>query len=232
MNGVASLWPRRAHGLPPGQRVLERFPRFSDKPLRWAPDPGSASLTVSVDGDVLSTIVGADWERFEHVEQTSDFHCVTTWSVKDLRWGGHGFGEVIRTTLDRPLDSLPHYMVAEAADGCRAIFRTEDLDRADTLLATHLGGEPLDRRHGAPLRLVSPHQYGYKNVKHLVSVSFCHERPESTVGPKEHLRARVDGEERHSSLPNWLVRTPYRLTIVPTALAAERALRNSPASTG
>lgn len=230
MTGAGSLWPRRVDGLPPGQRLLERFPRFSDKPLRWAPDPGSASLTISVDGDVLSTIVGTDWERFEYVEQTSDFHCVTTWSVKDLRWGGHPFGAMMRTALERPLDSLPTYMVAEAADGHRAIFRTEDLDRADTLLATHLGNEPLDRRHGAPLRLVSPHQYGYKNVKHLTSMAFCHSRPESGVGPKEHLRARVDREERHSSLPNRLVRTPYRLSIIPTALAAERGLRNSPGS--
>ncbi len=181
---------------------------------------------------LLERITGTDWARFEAVEQTSDFHCVTTWSVTNLRWGGHLFAGVIRTLLGTPLVDLPQYMTANAADGTRAIFRTKDLDRSDTLLATHLGGERLDRRHGAPLRLVSPHQYGYKNVKHLDALAFSSERPESTIGSREHLRASIDAEERHSSLPNWMVRSPYRLSIVPTALAAERGLRNSPGATG
>ena len=83
-------------------------------------------------------------------------------------------------------------------------------------------------RHGAPLRFVSPRQYGYKNVKHLSRIDFRTAEPPSTLGPKEHLRARVAEEERHASLPNWAVRVPYRLTIVPTALAGDRGLRRSP----
>jgi hypothetical protein len=35
-------WPRRADGLPPGQRALDAFPRFADNPLRPPPStPGS-----------------------------------------------------------------------------------------------------------------------------------------------------------------------------------------------
>lgn len=44
---------------------------------------------------------------------------------------------------------------------------------------------------------------------------------------KEHLRARVALEERHPTLPNWLLRVPYRLVIAPTALLAERSLERS-----
>ncbi len=111
-----------------------------------------------------------------------------------------------------------------------AIYVTEDLDNDNVLLATSLDGQPLDRRHGAPLRLVSPDQYGYKNLKHLIGLDFCHEQPTSTLGPKEHLRARVVAEERHSTLPNWAVKGQYRLAIIPTALVAERTLRSSPRS--
>lgn len=97
-------------------------------------------------------------------------------------------------------------------------------------LATERDGAPLDRRHGGSVRLVSPLQYGYKNIKHVERIEFHSEQPEGSFGKKEHLRARVAEEERHSRLPNWLLRVPYRLTVVPTALAADRGLQKSPAS--
>ncbi len=219
--------PRRADGLPPGQREVRRMPRFSDKPLRWAPVPGPVEFTVSVEGDHVATIAGDDWNRFERVEETSDFHCVTTWSHRGLRWGGVRFLEVVESVLGA---DLPDHLVVHAADRQSAIFVTEDVAQPDVLLATHLHGQELDRRHGAPLRFVSPRQYGYKNVKHATGVDFVHAEPTSTLGPKEHLRARVAEEERHATLPNWVVRVPYRLTVVPTALAGDRGLRRSPSA--
>jgi DMSO/TMAO reductase YedYZ molybdopterin-dependent catalytic subunit len=92
----------------------------------------------------------------------------------------------------------------------------------DVVLATHLDGEPLDDRHGAPLRLVSPGQYGYKSVKHLTALDFRVDQPAAMS--KEHLRARVAFEERHPVLPSWAVRRPHRLLIAPTAYLAERSL--------
>lgn len=224
MNAL-DYWPRRASGLPPGQREVRSMPRFSDKPLRWAPAPGPVVLTVSVDGEQAGHLAGADWDRFERVEQVSDFHCVTTWSYRDLRWSGVRLIDVVSALVD---GDLPEFMVAHAADRQSAIYVTDDVVQPDVLLATQLDGEPLSRRHGAPLRLVSPRQYGYKNVKHLVGIDFRSEEPSSTLGPKEHLRARVAEEERHATLPNWAVRVPYRLTVVPTALAGDRGLRRSP----
>ena len=222
---IRGLLPRRAEGLPPGQRQVKVFPRFSDKPLRWAPPSEPIALTVSVDGDPISTFSADDLGRFEQVEQVSDFHCVTTWTYRGARWGGVRFGQLAATVFD---GTTPPYLAAHAADRMSAIYVTDDLDNNNVLLALKLDGQPLDRRHGAPLRLVSPDQYGYKNIKHLVGLDFRHEEPASTMGPKEHLRARVAAEERHSSLPNWAVKAPYRLTIIPTALVAERALRSSP----
>ena len=36
---------------------------------------------------------------------------------------------------------------------------------ADAMLAYEMDGEPLRREHGAPVRVVIPEMYGYKNVK-------------------------------------------------------------------
>lgn len=225
MAAILDLVPRRAGGLPPGQREVRAFPRFSDAPLRWAPRPAAISLQMSIDGRVKRTLDGDDLAGFPPVEQTSDFHCVTTWTCRGLRWGGVRFADVVEQVLG---PDLPPFLVATAADEVSAIYVTDDLAGPEVLLATHLDGQPLDARHGAPLRLVSPGQYGYKNPKHLVGLDFRTTEPASTLGKKEHLRARVDREERHSTLPNWAVRVPYRLSIIPTALAAERGLRTSP----
>lgn len=222
---VRALWPRRARGLPPGQREIATFPRFSDQPLRWAPKPEPIALTISIDGELQATLTQADLGGFDEVEQTNDFHCVTTWSYRGLQWKGVRFTNVVRSVIG---EDLPPFLVASTSDEQAAIYVTEDVDRPEVLLATHLDGRPLDRKHGAPLRLVSPGQYGYKNPKHLTELDFRWSEPTSTLGKKEHLRARVSAEERHATLPNWLLRIPYRLTVVPTALAAERGLRNSP----
>jgi len=222
---VRDLVPRRAPGLPPGQREIRAFPRFSDKPLRWAPKPGPIELTISVEGTTVAELTAGALGQFDRVDQVNDFHCVTTWTHRDVRWRGVRFRDVVQSAIG---DELPRHLVAAAADNQAAMFVTEDLLGDEVLLATELNGGPLTPRHGGPLRLVSPGQYGYKNVKHLIGLDFRANEPESTLGPKEHLRARVDLEERHATLPNWAVRVPYRLTIIPTALAGERGLRTSP----
>jgi len=38
------------------------------------------------------------------------------------------------------------------------------------MLAYEMDGQPLKREHGAPLRLVIPDMYGYKNVKWLKEI--------------------------------------------------------------
>ncbi|MFK8024550.1 MAG: molybdopterin-dependent oxidoreductase [Ilumatobacter sp.] len=223
-------WPRRSVGLPNGQRLLDEMPRFSDAPTRWAPAVATEPK-VSVrlgDRDVTYSVAELSaGDRFEPVELTADFHCVTTWSVRDLRWTGVRLRDVIERA--HGTDDLATFARVTGADGAAARFLVDDLLADDVMLATHLGGEPLTLRHGAPLRLVSPAQYGYKNVKHVVSIEFVDREPESAFGAKEHLRGRVEHEERHSRLPNWAIRGPYRALIPLTAMLGERALRQRPA---
>lgn len=194
--------------------------------MRPAPPIEPIALVISRDGDRIRTVSADDLGRFDQVDQVSDFHCVTTWTYCGAHWGGVRLNDLASAVFDGA--TAPPYLVAHAADRMSSVYVTEDLANDNVLLATRLYGQPLDRRHGAPLRLVSPHQYGYKNIKHLVALDFRHDEPASTMGPKEHLRARVAAEERHATLPNWAVTGPYRLLVIPTALAAERTLRSSP----
>ncbi len=229
MTSALSYLPRRAAGLPPGQREVRVMPRFSDAPLRPPPPMTPISLQISCAGSALASFDADRLAAIGRRDQTGDFHCVTTWSYRGVRWTGTPMTDLIDELFGDRV-AVPTYAVASAADGAAAIFVTEDLVADDVLLATDLDGEPLGPRHGGPLRLVTPGQYGYKNVKHLRAIDFVVERPASRLGPKEHLRARVDREERHATLPSRLLRVPYRLMVIPTALAAERALRKGSAA--
>jgi DMSO/TMAO reductase YedYZ molybdopterin-dependent catalytic subunit len=40
----------------------------------------------------------------------------------------------------------------------------------DVLLAYEMNGAPLPREHGAPIRLIIPEMYGYKNVKWVARI--------------------------------------------------------------
>jgi DMSO/TMAO reductase YedYZ molybdopterin-dependent catalytic subunit len=96
-------------------------------------------------------------------EQVSDFHCVTGWSVENVRWSGVRFRDLFR--LARPLPSATAVAFVSAE---RPYVDTLTLEQAllpDAMLAYEMDGKPLSRPHGAPARVVIPEMYGYKNVK-------------------------------------------------------------------
>jgi DMSO/TMAO reductase YedYZ molybdopterin-dependent catalytic subunit len=85
---------RRSRGddLPPGQRAVSEFPRFSRKPLQRLPTV-PADPEVRIAGAVAHTadVPIGDLQQLPRQERTADFNCVTTWCVRGLRWGGVPF---------------------------------------------------------------------------------------------------------------------------------------------
>lgn len=218
--------PRRAAGLPPGQRQLDHFPRFSYKPLRPPPTTSASVLRLS-SANLGEILIPLDELRSSDLSESrrSDFHCVTTWTAPGQTWTGVPIAAWWTARIG-PLPREP-FAIVRAADGYRAVLLTEDLFADQVMLAWALNDGGLDQQPGAPLRLVSPAQYGYKNVKHVESIELHDERPASLLGPKEHLRARVALEERHSRIPGRIVRWPYRFLAPITAIVSERTLRSS-----
>jgi DMSO/TMAO reductase YedYZ molybdopterin-dependent catalytic subunit len=97
----------------------------------------------------------------------------------------------------------------------------------DVLLADRLDGQPLSIQHGAPLRIVAPAHYGYKNVKHLNRIDFLTEGSEyNRAGYRfmDHPRARVAFEERGIGAPGWLLRIAYRPLIKSTVRRFRKAM--------
>lgn len=105
----------------------------------------------------------ADLQALPQAEQTSDFHCVTGWSVNAVRWRGVRFGDLLAAARPRPEARALEFVSAE--DPYVDTLTLAQAMAPDAMLAHAMDGKPLTRDHGAPARVVMPKMYGYKGVK-------------------------------------------------------------------
>lgn len=210
--------------LPPGQQEIPSFPRFGLTRFAQRFPNDTTHPALDVTGAVAHDLHMADaLAGLPRVEQRSDFHCVTTWSRRALRWGGVRFVDFYeQVVLPRVCPDPTATLVAlRGQDGARTALLLADLLAADVLLADQLDGMPLGVDHGAPLRLIAPQHYGYKSVKHLSRLEFRHPDARYQVSGfrfMDHPRARVALEERGRCVPGWLLRVAYR-PLIPGTVA-------------
>ena len=96
-------------------------------------------------------------------KQVSTFHCVTGWVVDDVHWGGVRFHDLLAVAGPLPPARALHFVSAEKPyDDYLDLLQVSP---RDVMLAYEMDGKPLPREHGAPVRVVIPEMYGYKNVK-------------------------------------------------------------------
>ena len=154
-----SLLPRGAKELLPSQgwriyTIGDSMPRFDPRSWRLRID-GLVTTPRELGYDELL--------RLRRAEQTSDFHCVTGWTVRNVRWAGVRFHDLL--ALARPLPEARALRFVSAERPYEDTLTLAQALRADALLAYEMDGGPLARPHGAPVRVVMPAMYGYKNVK-------------------------------------------------------------------
>jgi DMSO/TMAO reductase YedYZ molybdopterin-dependent catalytic subunit len=162
--------------LPSGWRIYTvsgSMPRF---------DPATWRLGV---GGLVERPLSLDYRSLRalpRVEQVSTFHCVTGWTVKNVHWAGVRMHDVLAAAGPRPAG---HALRFTSAEHPYVDYLTDDqAGLPDVLLAYEMDGRPLPREHGAPLRLVIPDMYGYKNVKWLARIDVV---PQPEAGYWEQL---------------------------------------------
>lgn len=222
----------------PGQRARDDFPRFGLPPYatRFPERPADTRLIVTLPDGTSTESIDLRTSALEHVDQVSDLHCVTTWSHRGIPWRGVRLRELIEEIVSRAEIAAPiRGAIFEAQDGYRTSLVAEDLLSDDVIVAYAMNGAPIPVAHGAPLRLVAPAHYGYKNLKHLARIRLCAEQPDIKRGLRrmlDHPRARVAREERGRYLPGWLLRIVYRLFIPGTVRRFSDALAEHEARRG
>ncbi len=210
--------------LPPGQREAPSFERFGLPHFICRFPQRLETVDLHVRGDVCHPLqIGDALLALPRVDQVSDFHCVTTWSVRSLHWSGFRFSDFYEQLVlpQAQPETGADLVVFRGEDGYAAALPLADLLAAEVLLADRLDGNSLGIDHGAPLRLVAPAHYGYKSVKHITAIEFWrdagrHRFPKPYPRLMEHPRARVALEERGIGVPAWLLRLIYRVLIAPT----------------
>ena len=240
----------RAGALPPGQRAVERLPRFGTQLHHPAPQvPVGPRLSVSSAGEVVLDLpVEELMGRLPRRELVSDLHCVAGWSAVGLRWEGVSFADLWRRHVQPalPAAAAASPVVVVGLDGYRIVVVLEDLLSDDVLLADRLDGRPLTGDHGAPLRLISPNQYAYVSAKHVCRIEVHQTEPRENFGAgsalsralmlrplfSRHPRSRVWLEERNGTLPNRVVRPVYRLLTPPLRLLNRLGARDGAGSRG
>ena len=141
--------------------------------------------------------------------------CVEAWSMV-IPWRGIPLADVISRleptgsanyvqlkTVVRP-EEMPGQRRAILPWPYLEGLRMDEAMNPLTLLVTGLYGRSLLNQNGAPLRLMAPWKYGFKNVKSIVEISFVEEMPRNTwhvQTPHEYgFYANVNPEVDH---PRW-----------------------------
>lgn len=202
--------------LPIGQRERQDFPRFGIgiSPNFVAPITDDYSLQIAGNFEPI-TLTKKDLSQLPRVDTISDFHCVTTWSYRNIHWSGFRLKDVYEILIKPqiPTDMAIKKFMFRGLDKYKSSLLVEDALADDILLVDMMDNEPLSSKHGAPLRIIAPAHYGYKNVKHLRKID-CLEDVASTRSllPRmmDHERARVEYEERGRFIPGWILRYLYR----------------------
>ena len=146
--------------------------RFGLKVMAFNPilKPDLALYRLSMTGLVqqpLDLTIG-DLDRLVHVKQSSRLKCVQCWSGR-IDWEGFRAQELLKLAAPK---AEAGWVRVDCADKYYDFVKLEDLLHPRTLFATAMQGEALTFEHGAPLRLVLPHKYGYKSSKLITSLTF------------------------------------------------------------
>jgi DMSO/TMAO reductase YedYZ molybdopterin-dependent catalytic subunit len=157
--------------LPPGQTATDKWPILD---LGQKPRIARESWRLVVDGacDHPLTLSWADFMALEQVEDTSDFHCVTTWSKFDMHWRGVRFSELVARAL--PHDDA-RYVMCHAYDGYTTNVALVECMKPDVLLVHTVEGKPLPIEHGGPVRMITPQLYAWKGAKWIARIELMTE---------------------------------------------------------
>jgi len=163
--------PPNRHGMPRvpvGQRVVESWPVLD---LGVHPEIATADWRLEVGGMVANPLV-LDWDAFlalPQVRETSDFHCVTTWSRLDDEWEGVRLADLLELAVPDESARFVRFTGHDADPQSGEAYTTSlPLARAtdpDVLLAHRWQGAPLAREHGGPCRVITPRLYAWKGTK-------------------------------------------------------------------
>ena len=157
-------------------------------------------------------------------ERVYRFRCVEAWAMT-VPWSGFAMKQLVE--LAKPLSGAKYIQMETIAEdkaqmpGLRQFWYpwpyTEGLTMEEAtnemaFMVTGLYGKPVPKQNGAPLRLATPWNYGFKSIKSIVRFTFTDEKPKTfweSLQDKEYgFWANVNPAVSH---PRWSQASEWQL---------------------
>jgi sulfoxide reductase catalytic subunit YedY len=181
----------------------------SFKPTPW-------SVKISGNAEVTGTFTLEDMLKPHALEErVYRFRCVEAWSMV-IPWVGFPLKDLIarfKPTSKAKYVAFKTVVRPSEMPGQRSRvldwpyvegLRMDEAMHPLTMMAVGLYGQTLPNQNGAPIRLVVPWKYGFKNIKSIVEISFVEQQPASTwniAAPSEYgFYSNVNPNRDH---PRW-----------------------------
>jgi sulfoxide reductase catalytic subunit YedY len=174
--------------------------------------------TLRIDGEVAKS---ATYQLEDFIkpytleERIYRLRCVEAWSMV-IPWVGFAFADVIKkvepTSNAKYVEFTTLYDPEQMPGQKRRVLewpyveglRIDEAAHPLTMLAVGLYGKVMPNQNGAPIRLVVPWKYGFKNIKSIVRIRFTEKPPRTTwniAAPQEYgFYANVNPTVDH---PRW-----------------------------
>ncbi|PZR40266.1 MAG: oxidoreductase [Azospira oryzae] len=159
------------HGMPVtpvGQTLTLKWPVLD---LGVHPELPLDKWRLVIDGAVEHPLrlTWNDFMALPQTEDTSDFHCVTTWSKLNMPWKGVRLMDL--AALVHPKETATHIM-CYGYDTYTTNISLEEALKPDVLLVHTFEDKPLPKEHGGPVRMITPQLYAWKGSKWIKRIEF------------------------------------------------------------
>lgn len=187
-------------------------------PAQNATDFKTDPWSIAVEGEANKTGTFHLEDILKHAqieERIYRFRCVEAWSMT-VPWVGFSLAEMLKRfeptskakyvqfeTLYDP-EQMPGQVRRVLDWPYRDGLRMDEAMNPLCFMATGIYGHHMPNQNGAPIRLVVPWKYGFKNIKSIVKIKFTEREPVCTwnvTGPKEYgFYSNVNPNVDH---PRW-----------------------------
>jgi DMSO/TMAO reductase YedYZ molybdopterin-dependent catalytic subunit len=204
-------WPLRRM-LRFNQAACEMFlpprrlaPTFADEAVQGRPRlnglvglqgnvPDKWRLRIQHEGQGVEQAIGLDALRaLPRVDLVTELKCVEGWS-QVMHFGGVRLADFIERfgatappagrANANPADSYRYVYVATPDEGYYVGLDMASAMHPQTILCDTMNWEPINRQHGAPLRLYLAVKYGFKSLKRVGLIRLTNQRPADYWGER------------------------------------------------
>ncbi len=153
---------------PPGQKWIPKFIIYAELGI---PKVDIETYRLVVDGlvDNKLSLSYKDLVNMIDMEYVDDFHCVTGWSVRNVKWRGVSLKKIMDMAR---VSEKAKWLYTVSLDGYTTVIPIEDARSPKAIIALMINDKPLSIEQGFPARIIIPHLYGWKSGKWLNKIMF------------------------------------------------------------